>query len=195
MGIKNTIIAIKYFPSDIFNRLVMTLRGIKYGQGLKTFGCMFIRGRGQVSIGDNVRITSCRETNPIGGDTKMVIHAKAGSRISIGNNVGISNSAIIAMDSVTIEDNVLVGGSCKIYDNDFHSTSYEVRMKDVNGGIKAKPVLIKEGAFIGAHSIILKGVTIGRHSVIGAGSVVTKDVPDGEIWAGNPAKFIKKLEE
>ena len=59
--------------------------------------------------------------------------------------------------------------------------------------IKTKPILIKEGAFIGAQSIILKGVTIGKHSVVGAGSVVTKDIPDGEIWGGNPAVFIRKV--
>ena len=49
-------------------------------------------------------------------------------------------------------------------------------------------------AFIGAHSIVLKGVTIGKHSVIGAGSVVTKNIPDNEVWAGNPARFIRRLD-
>ena len=58
---------------------------------------------------------------------------------------------------------------------------------------KILPVTIKDNAFIGAHSIILKGVTIGEKSIIGAGSVVARDVPDGEIWAGNPAKFIKNI--
>ena len=56
------------------------------------------------------------------------------------------------------------------------------------------PVVIKDGAFIGAHCIILKGVSIGEKSVVGAGSVVTKSIPDGEIWAGNPAKFIRRIE-
>ena len=55
--------------------------------------------------------------------------------------------------------------------------------------------MIKDHAFIGAHSLILKGVTIGKYSVVGAGSVVTKSIPDGEIWAGNPAHFIRKLSE
>lgn len=53
-------------------------------------------------------------------------------------------------------------------------------------------VKINDGAFIGAGSIICNTVTIGYNSIIGAGSVVTKNVPDNEIWAGNPARFIKK---
>ena len=69
-----------------------------------------------------------------------------------------------------------------------------MRISQNDTDIKSAPVLIKEGAFIGAHSIILKGVTIGKHSIIGAGSVVTKSIPDGEIWAGNPARFIRKID-
>lgn len=49
----------------------------------------------------------------------------------------------------------------------------------------------EDGAFIGGNSIILKGVKIGKNSVVGAGSVVTRDIPDGEIWAGNPARKIR----
>jgi len=55
--------------------------------------------------------------------------------------------------------------------------------------------VIQEGAFVGASSIILKGVTIGKHSIVAAGSVVSKSIPAGEIWGGNPAKFIRKTEE
>ena len=82
----------------------------------------------------------------------------------------------------------------KIYDTDFHSINYDDRVtnSDINPGVK--PVEIKEGAFIGAFTIILKSVTIGEHSVISAGSVVTKNIPPNEVWGGNPAKFIKKLD-
>lgn len=55
------------------------------------------------------------------------------------------------------------------------------------------PVKIEEGAFLGAHTIITKSVTIGRGAIVGAGSIVTKDIPPYEVWAGNPARFIKKL--
>ena len=59
---------------------------------------------------------------------------------------------------------------------------------------KVAPVIIKDNAFIGAGSIILKGTIIGMNSIVAAGSVVTKSIPDNEIWGGNPAKFIKKVE-
>lgn len=57
-----------------------------------------------------------------------------------------------------------------------------------------KPVRIEDGAWIGAGAIILPGVTIGIQSIVGAGSVVTRDVPDGCVVAGNPARVIKKFD-
>lgn len=188
------IIAIKWFPSHVINILTLKIRNIDFGKNLSTHGTLFIRGRGKISVGENVSITSCRETNPIGGDTKTIIFSMENATITIGNNTGISNSAFVAIDSITIGNDVLIGGNCKIYDNDFHSLKYEERKNFSNIGIKHAPVTIKDGAFIGAHTIILKGVTIGEKSIVGAGSVVTKSIPDYEIWAGNPARFIKKVD-
>lgn len=194
MKIKRLIIKTKWLPNAVFNRVVFKLRGIKFGHSFVTYGAIFVRGTGVIEIGNNVTITSCRETNPIGGDTKTILFAKEKGRIIIGNNVGISNTSIVANDKIVIEDNVLIGGNCKIYDHDFHSLNFDERMRQHDRGIRHAPVRIKNGAFIGAHTIILKGVTIGEKSVVGAGSVVTKDIPDGEIWAGNPARFIRKGE-
>ena len=55
------------------------------------------------------------------------------------------------------------------------------------------PVVIEDDVWCGANVTILKGVTIGENSVVGAGSVVTKSIPDNEIWAGNPAKLVRKI--
>ena len=58
---------------------------------------------------------------------------------------------------------------------------------------KLSKTLIKKGASIGANSTILAGITIGENAMVGAGSVVTKSVPAGEVWFGNPAKFMKNI--
>lgn len=182
-------------PNSIANRLAFLRYKPVYAEYPAIHGkLMLYAGKGaKISFGRNVRINSGLRFNPIGGDGTAIIYATDGASISIGDNCGISNAAIVARTSVVIEDDVLIGGGCKIYDNDFHSIDYDRRMETPDTGIVSKPVLIRQGAFLGAHSIILKGVTIGRHSVIGAGSVVTRSVPDNEIWAGNPAVFVKKI--
>ena len=163
------------------------------GRHLKCEGRLVIQGHGSYTIGDNCHFISKETVSPVGGNRVVFQTFSPDSSITIGNNVGISHTIICARVGVTIEDNVLIGGGVKIYDTDFHSVNYEERLMSPDPGIKSKPVRICEGAFIGGHSIILKGVTVGRHSVIGAGSVVTHDVPDYEIWAGNPAVFVKRL--
>lgn len=99
----------------------------------------------------------------------------------------------MAANSITIRENVLIGGSCKFYDTDFHPIDMNDRLNDNKDEIKTAPIEIQDNVFIGAHCIVLKGVTIGQGSVIGAGSVVTKSVPEREVWAGNPAHFIRKI--
>ena len=59
---------------------------------------------------------------------------------------------------------------------------------------KTSPITISDNVFIGTSCIICKGVSIGENAVIGAGSIVTKNIPANEIWAGNPAKFIRKID-
>ena len=125
----------------------------------------------------------------------MLFYCKEKAELIIGNNVGISSAAIVCWSKITIEDNVRIGGGTVIYDTDFHSLNSELRItnKETIEDIKTAPVLIRENAFIGANCTILKGVVIGRNSIVGASSVITKSIPDNELWAGNPAKFIKSL--
>ncbi|WP_278436984.1 acyltransferase [Muribaculum intestinale] len=65
-------------------------------------------------------------------------------------------------------------------------------MTPSTGSYARGQIIIKRGAYIGANTIICKPVTIGENAIIGAGSIITKDIPANEVWAGNPAKFIRK---
>ena len=193
MGMKKIVKGIFEFSNDVYNKIVLTYRHVTYGKNLRINGRLFCvsNSRDGIVIGDHVSINSSRSSNPIGGDTKTILFAKGNGRIRIGNHSGLSNVTIYANESVTIGNQVLLGGSVKIYDTDFHWLDLERRMAET-GGV-TKPVEIRDGAFIGAHTIVLKGVTIGEGSVVVAGSVVTKSIPAGEVWAGNPAKFIRKI--
>lgn len=181
---------------SILNRLLFKRFGVEVLGDTKGFeGILTIRSskRNSITIGKNVQIRSGKAYNIIGGDTRLILRTIDDGQIRIGNGVGISNSAVVSANSITIEDDVFIGGSCAIYDTDFHSSEYDQRINQGDKNIKSAPVIIKKGAFIGSRCIILKGVTVGEEAIIGAGSVVTKDIPDGEIWAGNPAKYIKKV--
>jgi acetyltransferase-like isoleucine patch superfamily enzyme len=106
--------------------------------------------------------------------------------------VGLSNSTIVCMNAVTIEDDVLLGGGSRVYDTDFHSLRPEERCLPGNPGARTARVHIGRRAFVGGHSTLLKGVSVGEEAVIGAGSVVRSDVPAREVWAGNPAARLRE---
>ena len=190
---KELLYQIKWFVHNIRNFITLKYRHVKYGKNLHILGSIMIRGKGSIEIGDNVTINSCIDANPIGGDTKTVFYIPKEGKLIIGNNVGISNTAIYSEKCVKIGNNVRIGNSCKIYDSNFHSLVLKERLGEKKEGVKKSPVVLEDGVFIGAHSIILKGVTIGKNSIVGAGSVVVKDIPANEIWGGNPAAFIKDI--
>ena len=151
-----------------------------------------IYNQGNILIAKNFKANSGENHNPIGGDTILRLIWYKNATLRIGNNVGISNTTIVCTKGIVIEDNVLIGGGCKIWDTDFHSLDFKIRgTKDDDVNAKNEYILIKNNAFICGGTSILKGVTIGERVIIAANSVVTKSVPNGEIWGGNPAKFIK----
>jgi len=133
--------------------------------------------------------------NPIGRFNKCSFFVGKNAYLKIGENFGISSSSIFCSNNIKIGNNVKIGGNVVIYDTDFHSLDPVLR-KNKNtdkSNVVSKPIKISNSVFIGAHSTILKGVNIGENSIIGAASVVSKDIPANEIWAGNPIKFIKKI--
>lgn len=174
--------------------LMFFLNGAKISKGLKVRGIMKINitRRGNLIVGNFFQVNSGHNYNLIGRQQKTILWVDG--ILSIGDNVGMSSTAIICNHSITIGSNVTIGGNTVIYDSDFHSLDPLIRQSEKDRHYaKKRPVFIGDNVFIGAHTTILKGVNIGENSIIGACSVITKNIPPNEIWAGNPAFFIKKL--
>lgn len=120
----------------------------------------------------------------IGKNCNICANCFVENEVVIGNNVTIKCGVQI-WDGMTLEDNVFVGANVT-FTNDRYP-----RSKDRDW--KLEKTIVKRGASIGAGSTVICGITIGENAMIGAGSVVTKDVPAGELWYGNPAKFVRKI--
>lgn len=172
--------------------------GVQFGKGLRVRGHIQLQVRkgGKVKLGDNVVISSGNNANPMGRNICSSIRVHEGATLIIGNNFGMSSGCLWVSQGVSIGNNVKIGALTIITDTDAHSMNPVLRANPKTDFANARkaPIVIKDNAFIGANCFICKGVTIGENSIVGAGSVVTKSVPDNEIWAGNPARFIKKLE-
>jgi acetyltransferase-like isoleucine patch superfamily enzyme len=115
----------------------------------------------------------------IGNNCNICANVLIENDVIIGNNVTIK-SGVQVWDGVTIEDNAFIGPNVT-FTNDLVPRS-KIHSKDY------EKTLIKKGASIGANSTIIAGITVGEYSFIGAGSVVTKNIPNNTFWFGNPAK-------
>jgi acetyltransferase-like isoleucine patch superfamily enzyme len=129
---------------------------------------------------------------------------REGGVVIIGENTFVGTSHLVCSRKIEIGDDVLISWGCVIADHNSHSVKFSERKDDVtewyNGRknwthVTDKAIQIKNKAWVGMHSIILKGVTVGEGAIVGAGSVVTKDVPSWSIVAGNPARVIRELGE
>lgn len=139
------------------------------------------------NIGDNTNIWQFCVVFPeakIGTGCNICANVLIENEVVIGNNVTVK-SGVQLWDGVTLEDNVFVGPNVT-FTNDLFPRSK-------NPNWKLSKTVVKKGASIGANATILCGITIGENAMIGAGSVVTKDVPAGEVWVGNPARFFKQI--
>lgn len=169
---------------------------ITYGGNFRANGIpqLDIWKNAKVSIGENFSMNNGGIYNLIGRQQPCIFVVADRAKLEIGNNVGISSTAIVCHKHIKIGNNVKIGGNTVIYDTDFHSLNPNHWISSFldKENTKVASVTIGSNVFIGAHTTILKGVTIGDNSIIGAGSVVTKSIPKHEIWAGNPAKLIRK---
>ena len=120
----------------------------------------------------------------IGRNCNICANVLIGNDVVIGDNVTVK-SGVQLWDGLEIEDNVFIGPNVT-FTNDLFPRSKVYPEK-------FERTVIKRGASIGANSTIIAGHTIGKNAMIGAGSIVTKDIPDNELWFGTPAKFIRKI--
>ena len=135
------------------------------------------------SIGEGTKIWHFSHIMPhvtIGKNCTMGQNVFIGENVNIGNNVKIQNNASV-FDGVTLEDNVFCGPSCVF-------TNVKSPRSHISQRGKYSTTLVKKGATIGANATIVCGNSIGRYAFIGAGSVVTRDIPDYALAYGNPAR-------
>ena len=121
----------------------------------------------------------------IGKNCNICSHCFIENDVKIGNNVTVK-CGVQVWDGIELEDNVMIGSNVT-FTNDMYP-----RSKNKTWTLLRTKVC--KGATIGAGCTILPGITIGENAFVAAGSVVTKDVPAGELWMGSPARFYKKVE-
>ncbi len=122
----------------------------------------------------------------IGEDCNICSHCFIENDVRIGDRVTVK-SGVQLWDGVRIEDDVFIGPNVSFTNDRYpRSKQYPERFEET---------VVRRGASIGAGSVILCDIEIGEGAMVGAGSVVTKNVPAGELWVGNPARFVKVLEK
>lgn len=143
----------------------------------------------QASVPESTRIWQFCVVLPqakMGDNCNVCSHCFIENDVEIGNNVTVK-CGVQLWDGLRVEDDVFIGANVSFTNDRYpRSKRYPTRFEKT---------VIRKGASIGAGSVILCGIEIGEKAMIGAGSVVTKDVPAGELWVGNPARFVRKLEE
>ena len=179
-------------------RVKARILGVTLGRGVRAHGPVGLLRwpGGAIEIGDGVSmISSWRRA------TACTLHAPVrlrvfgpGAAIRIGEGAELSGTSVTARSTeIRIGKKALLGPNCVIVDSDFHAPWPPEARSDAPGMERDRPVEIGDYAWIGMNSIILKGVRIGRGAIVGAGSVVTRDVPENCLAAGAPARVIRSL--
>ncbi len=165
----------RWWIRNLFNPLFVIKKGKK--ASIRSKARMDVLPKHTFYMGDYAIIEDYAVVNNILGDVILGNNALIGLRCTVIGPVEIGNDVLLAQ-------NIVLSGQ---------NHGYE----DINIPIReqksiTEKITIKESAWIGANAVVVAGVTIGKHSIVAAGAVVTKDVPDYTIVAGNPAKILRQ---
>ncbi|HWH70290.1 MAG TPA: acyltransferase [Candidatus Sulfotelmatobacter sp.] len=153
----------------MFQRIAPT---VKMGQGVRVFAFTNLYG---CELGDEVKVGAFVEIQ---------------KGVRIGNRCKISSHSFLC-EGVVLEDEVFIGHNVTFINDRFPRATNPDGSLQTEADWACVPTVVKRGASIGSGTTILCGVTIGERATVGAGSVVTKDVPDGGVVAGNPARLLR----
>ena len=149
-----------------------------------------------VKLGKDVRLSKFINLYgcEIGDETKIGAFVEIQKNSRVGRRCKISSHTFIC-EGVHIEDNVFIGHSVTFINDSFPRATTASGELQTEADWKVEQTKVCKGASIGSGSTILSKVTIGENAIVGAGSVVTKDVPPNAIFAGNPAKFLRFVDQ
>ncbi len=144
-------------------------------------------GKG-VKLSQFINLYGCE----VGDDSKIGAFVEIQKNAKVGKNCKISSHTFIC-EGVIIEDNVFVGHAVTFINDSYpRATTPEGQLQSEKDW-KVEPTLVKKGASIGSGATILANLVIGENALVGAGSMVTRDVPDNAIVAGNPARLLRLI--
>jgi len=138
-----------------------------------------------VTIHNFVNLYGCT----IGDETRLGTFVEVQKNASIGKRCKISSHSFIC-EGVTIEDEVFIGHGVMFINDKYPRATNVDGALQTEADWRVQQTLVRRGASIGSNATVLGGLVIGAHATIGAGSVVTRSVPDGAVVAGNPARQV-----
>lgn len=176
-------IILKVFFGNSFVR-----KGVKFGKGSYIREHAQICGGKRITLGSHTRIFPYSRIQCF----EYVSGKHLSPKLTIGDNVYMGrNTTILCANEVTIGDNAMFASYCFVSDEN-HGMDLSSGVRYECQPIEFSSVHIGKNCWIGEKAMIMPGVTIGDNTIIGAGSVVTKSIPENSIAVGNPAKVIKK---
>lgn len=142
-----------------------------------------------VKIFGFVNLYGCR----IGDRSKVGCFVEIQKNVEVGSDCKVSSHTFIC-EGVKVGNGVFIGHNVTFINDKYPRAITTDGVLQTEADWSVVPTIIEDGASIGSSVTILCGVTIGKGAIVGAGSVVTKSIPAGEIWAGNPARYMKRVD-